>query len=76
NSELKKIFVKIIQDQLKAHFKHSGLQRVLMLCTLSQFYSVFKGYIHRRFPKSGRVKCLFQGDNAYTLLGQILNDKQ
>ncbi|CAG8780461.1 6295_t:CDS:2, partial [Gigaspora margarita] len=54
NSELKKIFVKIIQDQLKAHFKHSGLQRVLMLCTLSQFYDVFKGYIYRRFSKSGK----------------------
>ncbi|KAF0447363.1 hypothetical protein F8M41_002797 [Gigaspora margarita] len=47
-----------------------------MPCTLSQFYSVFKGHIHRRFSKSGRVRCLFRGDNAYSLLGQILNDEQ
>jgi len=47
-----------------------------MPCTLSQFYSVFKGYIHRRFSKSGRVRCLFRGDNAYSLLSQILNDEQ
>ncbi|CAG8748002.1 6843_t:CDS:1, partial [Gigaspora margarita] len=74
--ELKKIFIKIIQDQLKVHFTYLGSQRVLMPCTLSQFYSVFKGYIHRRFFKSGRVRCLFQGDNAYSLLSQILNDEQ
>ncbi|CAG8783221.1 13316_t:CDS:2, partial [Gigaspora rosea] len=74
--ELKKIFVKIIQDRLKAHFTSSGSQRVLMPCILSQFYSVFKGHIHRRFSKSGRVRCLFQGNNAYSLLGQILNNEQ
>ncbi|CAG8770469.1 37025_t:CDS:2, partial [Racocetra persica] len=45
--ELKKIFIKIIQDRLKAHFTCSG-----------------------------RVRCLFQGDNAYSLLSQILNDEQ
>ncbi|CAG8759511.1 15091_t:CDS:1, partial [Gigaspora margarita] len=74
--ELKKIFIKIIQDRLKAHFISSDLQKVLMPCTLNQFYSVFKGHIHRRFSKSGRVRCLFRGDNAYSLLGQILNDEQ
>ncbi|RIB14322.1 hypothetical protein C2G38_2195514 [Gigaspora rosea] len=47
-----------------------------MPCTLSQFYSVFKGYIYRRFSKSGRVRCLFRGNNAYSLLSQILNDEQ
>ncbi|CAG8676573.1 1544_t:CDS:2, partial [Cetraspora pellucida] len=30
--ELKKIFIKIIQDRLKAHFTCSGSQRVLMPC--------------------------------------------
>ncbi|CAG8454091.1 12237_t:CDS:2 [Cetraspora pellucida] len=74
--ELKKILVKHIQDRLKEHFTYSGLQRVLIPCTLSQFYSIFKGYIHRRFSKSGRVRCLFQGENAYSLIGQILNDIQ
>ncbi|CAG8856282.1 10859_t:CDS:2, partial [Gigaspora margarita] len=48
--ELKKIFVKIIQDRLKAHFTSSGSQRVLIPYTLS--------------------------NNAYSLLGQILNNEQ
>ncbi|CAG8835429.1 16426_t:CDS:2, partial [Gigaspora margarita] len=52
------------------------LKAILIPCTLSQFYSVFKSYIHHRFSKSGRVRCLFRDDHAYSLLSQILNNEQ
>ncbi|GET56258.1 hypothetical protein GLOIN_2v1786004 [Rhizophagus irregularis DAOM 181602=DAOM 197198] len=44
------------------------------ICTESQFFGVFKGYIHNYYPKTGNYKCIFKGINFYSTLSKVLGD--
>ncbi|CAG8812998.1 9741_t:CDS:1, partial [Cetraspora pellucida] len=47
---------------------------LLVPCTESLFFAVFKGYVHQ-FSNNPRVyKCRFHGESAYSTLAQILED--
>ncbi|CAG8780578.1 7271_t:CDS:1, partial [Racocetra fulgida] len=51
--ETRKTLVYHIKERLKQHSKHAGNAHVIVNCTESQFFSVFKGYIHNYYPKTG-----------------------
>ncbi|PKK73818.1 hypothetical protein RhiirC2_775546 [Rhizophagus irregularis] len=40
----------------------------------SQFFGIFKGYIHDYYPKIGNYKCIFKGINSYHMLLNVLED--
>ena len=46
----------------------------MISCTESQFFGVFKGYIHDYYPKTGNYKCIFRGVDTYSILSNILKD--
>ncbi|CAB4439571.1 unnamed protein product [Rhizophagus irregularis] len=46
----------------------------MISCTESQFFGVFKGYIHNYYPKTGNYKCIFKGINSYSTLSKVLGD--
>ncbi|GES92028.1 hypothetical protein GLOIN_2v1786004 [Rhizophagus clarus] len=69
----------------KIYKRHSGLANHKItikdanimrptVCTESQFFGVFKGYIHDYFPKTGNYKCIFKGINSYSTLSKVLGD--
>ncbi|GET00462.1 hypothetical protein GLOIN_2v1472826 [Rhizophagus clarus] len=61
--ETRRILIYHIKERLKQSSKHAGNVRVMFSCTESQFFGVFKGYIHDYFPKTGNYKCIFKESN-------------
>ncbi|CAG8811860.1 32202_t:CDS:2, partial [Racocetra persica] len=72
--EIRKTLVYHIKERLKQHSKHAGNAHVIVNCTESQFFSVFKGYIHNYYPKMGNYKCIFKGADSYSTLSYIFRD--
>ncbi len=72
--ETRQILVYHIKEKLKQNSKHVGSVRIMISCTESQFFGVFKGYIHNYYPKTGNYKCIFKGINSYSTLSKVLGD--
>ncbi|RHZ90192.1 hypothetical protein Glove_4g25 [Diversispora epigaea] len=73
--ETRQMLVYHIKEKLKQNSRHIGNVSVTISGTESQFFGVFKGYIHNYFPKSGTYKCIFKGADAYSTLTHILKDE-
>lgn len=63
-----------IKERLKQHSRHAGNVHIMVNCTESQFFGVFKGYIHNYYPRMGNYKCIFKGVDTYSTLSHILRD--
>ncbi|CAB5370265.1 hypothetical protein RhiirA5_479378 [Rhizophagus irregularis] len=72
--ETRRILVYHIKERLKQSSKHARSVRIMISCTESQFFGVFKGYIHNYYPKTGNYKCIFKGINSYSTLSKVLGD--
>ncbi|RIB28773.1 hypothetical protein C2G38_2028275 [Gigaspora rosea] len=70
--EFKNILIYTIQKQLKNHIKNVGLQSVKFPCLESLFVGVFGNYLTRYSPSRKWYQCIFKGENAVELVGQIL----
>ena len=72
--ETRQFLVYHIKEKLKQNSKHVGNINIMVSCTESQFFSVFKGHIHNYYPKTGNYKCIFKGVNSYSTLSHVLED--
>ncbi|POG59635.1 hypothetical protein GLOIN_2v1720654, partial [Rhizophagus irregularis DAOM 181602=DAOM 197198] len=72
--ETRKMIVYHIKERLKQHSRHAGNVYIMVNCTESQFFGVFKGYIHNYYPRTGNYKCIFKGVDTYSTLSLILRD--
>ncbi|RIB08587.1 hypothetical protein C2G38_2211289 [Gigaspora rosea] len=70
--EFKNILIYTIQKQLKNHIKNVGLQSVKFTCLESLFVGVIGNYLTRYSPSRKWYQCIFKGENAIELVGQIL----
>ncbi|CAG8502966.1 3342_t:CDS:1, partial [Diversispora eburnea] len=50
-----------IKVKLKQNSRHVRNVNITFSCTESQFFGVFKGFIHNYYPKTGTYKCIFRG---------------
>ena|SRR5436305_3968147 len=65
--EMRQVLVYYIKKRLKQHSRYVGNVHIMVSCTESQFFSVFKGHIHNYYPKTGNYKCIFKGVNFILL---------
>ncbi len=72
--ETRQVLVYHIKERLKQHSRHVGNVHIMVSCTESQFFGVFKGHIHNYYPKTGNYKCIFKGVDSYSTLSHILGD--
>jgi hypothetical protein len=72
--ETRQTLVYHIKEKLKQNSKHVGSVHIMVSCTESQFFGVFKGYIHNYYPKTGNYKCIFKGVDSYSTLSNVLGD--
>ncbi|PKY56522.1 hypothetical protein RhiirA4_412669, partial [Rhizophagus irregularis] len=72
--ETRQVLVYHIKERLKQHSKHVGNVHIMVNCTESQFFGVFKGHIHNYYPRTGNYKCIFKGVDSYSTLSHILGD--
>ncbi|CAB4423106.1 unnamed protein product [Rhizophagus irregularis] len=72
--ETRQVLVYHIKERLKQHSKHVGNVHIMVNCTKSQFFGVFKGHIHNYYPRTGNYKCIFKGVDSYSTLSHILGD--
>ncbi|PKC62343.1 hypothetical protein RhiirA1_465288 [Rhizophagus irregularis] len=72
--ETRQALVYHIKEKLKQNSRYVGGVRVMVSCTESQFFGVFKGHIHDYYPKTGNYKCIFKGVNSYYTLSNVLKD--
>jgi hypothetical protein len=70
--QFKAILVHYIRKRLQKGYKQLGKQTVSVPATESQFYSVFKNYIHYYSSTKGIYKCVFHGDSSNQILADIL----
>ncbi|PKY58362.1 hypothetical protein RhiirA4_412086, partial [Rhizophagus irregularis] len=63
-----------IKERLKQHSKYIGNIYIIVNCTESQFFCVFKEHIHNYYLKTENYKCIFKGVNSYSTLSYILGD--
>ncbi|PKY53433.1 hypothetical protein RhiirA4_471633 [Rhizophagus irregularis] len=75
-SEFKEILVAEIHKKLVLNFKYMGKKLVSIPCPESLFFSIFSGHIHYYSKTRRNYKCIFRGDGAYQILGEILNSDQ
>src|SRR3954469_5567141 len=73
--ETRQALVYHIKEKLKQNSKYVGNVNIMVNCTESQFFGVFKGHIHNYYPKTGNYKCIFKGVNSYSILSHILGDE-
>jgi hypothetical protein len=73
--ETRQVLVYHIKERLKQHSKHVGNVYIIVSCTESQFFGVFKRHIHNYYPKTGNYKCIFKGIDSYSTLSHILEDE-
>ncbi|PKB98838.1 hypothetical protein RhiirA5_430733 [Rhizophagus irregularis] len=74
--EFQEIFVYYIHKKLSKNHTKAGRQTVSFPCTKSQFFSIFRGFIHSFQAKRGIYKCFFQGSWGKKQLNYIFNDEQ
>ncbi|PKK74671.1 hypothetical protein RhiirC2_774503 [Rhizophagus irregularis] len=75
-SEFKEILVVEIHKKLVLNFKSMGKKLVFIPYPESLFFSIFSGHIHYYSKTRRNYKCIFRGDGAYQILGEILNSDQ
>ncbi|CAG8643734.1 1945_t:CDS:1, partial [Diversispora eburnea] len=73
--ETRQALVYHIKEKLKQNSRHVGNVNIIFSCTKSQFFGVFKRFIHNYYPKTEIYKCIFKGADAYSTLVYILKDK-
>lgn len=73
--EFQEIFVYYIHRKLSKNHTR-GRQTVSFPCTKSQFFSIFRGFIHSFQAKKGKYKCFFRGSWGKKQLNYIFNDEQ
>src|ERR1044072_7713653 len=59
--EFQEILVYHIHKKLGKNHTQAGRKTVSLPCTKSQFFSIFRGFIHYYQAKRGIYKCFFQG---------------
>ena len=74
--EFKQILVVEIHKKLPLNFRSMGKKLVSIPCPESIFFSIFAGYIHYYSKVKGIYRCIFRGNDAYQVLGKILNSDQ
>lgn len=74
--EFQEIFVYYIHKKLSKNYTRAGRQTVSFPCTRSQFFSIFRGFIHFFKAKGGIYKCFFHGSWGKNQLNYIFNDEQ
>ena len=62
--EMRQVLVYYIKEKLKKNSRYVGSIHIMVICTESQFFGVFKGYIHDYYLKMGNYKCIFKGVNS------------
>jgi hypothetical protein len=70
--QFKAILVHYIRKKLPKGYKQLGKQTVSIPATESQFYAVFKNYIHYYSATRGIYKCVFRGGASNQILANIL----
>src|SRR5947209_330528 len=70
--QFKAILVHYIRKKLPKGYKQLGKQTVSIPATESQFYAVFKNYIHYYSATRGIYKCVFRGGASNQVLANIL----
>src|ERR1044072_558543 len=70
--QFKGILVHYIHKRLPRGYKQLGKQTVSVPATESQFYAVFKNYIHYYSARKSVYKCMFHGVSANQILANIL----
>lgn len=73
--QFKEILVHYIHKRLPRGYKQLGKQTVSVPATESQFYAVFKNYIHYYSAKKKIYKCIFRGGSSNQVLANILEMK-
>ena len=74
--EFQEILVYHIHKKLGKNHTQAGRKTVSLPCTKSQFFSIFRGFIHYYQAKRGIYKCFFQGSWGKKELNYIFNDEQ
>jgi hypothetical protein len=74
--EFQEILVYHIHKKLGKNHTQAGRKTVSLPCTKSQFFSIFRGFIHYYQAKRGIYKCFFRGSWGKKELNYIFNDKQ
>jgi hypothetical protein len=70
--QFKAILVHYIRKRLLKGYRQLGKQTVSIPATESQFYAVFKNYIHYYSVIKGIYKCIFREDLSNQVLSNIL----
>ncbi|POG59466.1 hypothetical protein GLOIN_2v1818618 [Rhizophagus irregularis DAOM 181602=DAOM 197198] len=71
--QFKAILVHYIRKRLPKGYRQLGKQTVSIPATESQFYAVFKNYIHYYYSATkGIYKCIFRGGSSNQILANIL----
>jgi hypothetical protein len=70
--QFKAILVHYIRKRLPKGYRQLGKQTVSIPATESQFYAVFKNYIHYYSATKGIYKCIFRGGSSNQILANIL----
>ncbi|PKB97395.1 hypothetical protein RhiirA5_433238 [Rhizophagus irregularis] len=63
-----------IKEKLKKNLRYVGGVCIMIICIESQFFGIFKEYIHDYYPKMGNYKCIFKGISSYHTLLNVLED--
>ena len=74
--EFKEILVMEIHKKLVLNFRSMGRKLVFVPYPKSIFFSIFSGHIHYYSRTKRNYRCIFQGDDAYQILSEILNSNQ
>jgi len=74
--EFQEILVYHIHKKLGKNHTQAGRKTVSLPCTKSQFFSIFRGFIHYYQAKRGIYKCFFRGSWGKKELNYIFNDEQ
>ena len=74
--QFKKLLVNEIHKRLPLHYTKSGKQLIKFPCTDSEFVAVFGKQLNRFSPAKRTYQCIFKGNEAEAMLGQLLGDEQ
>ena len=73
--QFKKLLVNEIHKRLPLHYTKSGKQLIKFPCTDSEFVAVFGKQLNRFSPAKRTYQCIFKGNEAEAMLGQLLGDE-
>ena len=74
--DFQEILVYHIHKKLGKNHTQAGRKTVTLPCTKSQFFSIFRGFIHYYQAKRGIYKCFFQESWGKKELNYVFNDEQ